>query len=89
MTLMVLNSFPRKITQSSYSSQWQDLPGGIRLSKVEAVLRLDENGNVPNAGKALMADAIGTTIGACLGVSTVTTYVDAYQTYNILIFKIG
>ncbi|MBE6063203.1 MAG: NCS2 family permease [Clostridium butyricum] len=38
---------------------------------------LDENGNVPNAGKALMADAIGTTIGACLGVSTVTTYVES------------
>lgn len=38
---------------------------------------LDENGNVPNAGKALMADAVGTTIGACLGVSTVTTYVES------------
>ncbi|HCW53218.1 MAG TPA: guanine permease [Clostridium sp.] len=38
---------------------------------------LDENGNVPNVGKALMADAIGTTIGACLGVSTVTTYVES------------
>ena len=38
---------------------------------------LDENGNVPNAGKALMADAIGTTVGACLGVSTVTTYVES------------
>lgn len=38
---------------------------------------LDENGNVPNVGKALMADAVGTTIGACLGVSTVTTYVES------------
>ena len=38
---------------------------------------LDENGNVPNAGKALMADAIGTTVGACLGVSTVTTFVES------------
>lgn len=38
---------------------------------------LDENGNVPNAGKALMVDAIGTTVGACLGVSTVTTYVES------------
>ena len=33
---------------------------------------LDENGNVPNVGRALMADAIATTAGAALGVSTVT-----------------
>lgn len=38
---------------------------------------LDENGNVPNAGRALMADALATTAGACLGVSTVTTYVES------------
>ena len=38
---------------------------------------LDENGNVPNVGKALMVDAVGTTVGACLGVSTVTTYVES------------
>ena len=29
---------------------------------------LDENGNVPNVGRALMADAIATTLGATLGV---------------------
>ena len=38
---------------------------------------LDENGNVPNAGRALLADAIATTAGAALGVSTVTTYVES------------
>lgn len=38
---------------------------------------LDKDGNVPNAGKALMADAIATTAGAVLGVSTVTTYVES------------
>ena len=38
---------------------------------------LDENGNVPNVGKALMVDAVGTTVGACHGVSTVTTYVES------------
>jgi len=38
---------------------------------------LDKNGNVPNARKALFADAIGTTVGACLGTSTVTTYVES------------
>ncbi len=38
---------------------------------------LDEEGKVPNAGKALLVDAIGTTVGACLGTSTVTTYVES------------
>ena len=38
---------------------------------------LDEKGNVPNAGRALLADAIATTAGAALGVSTVTTYVES------------
>ncbi len=38
---------------------------------------LDDKGRVPNVGKALMVDAVGTTVGACLGVSTVTTYVES------------
>lgn len=38
---------------------------------------LDENGNIPNVGRALLADSLATTIGALLGVSTVTTYVES------------
>ncbi len=38
---------------------------------------LDENGKVPRIKKALFADAIGTTIGACLGTSTVSTFVES------------
>lgn len=38
---------------------------------------LDEKGRVPNAKQALLADAIGTTVGAMLGTSTVTTYVES------------
>jgi len=38
---------------------------------------LDENGSLPRAEKALMADAIGTVAGAMLGTSTVTTYVES------------
>jgi AGZA family xanthine/uracil permease-like MFS transporter len=37
----------------------------------------DEKGNVLRAGKALLTDAIGTTLGAMVGVSTVTTYVES------------
>ncbi|MFO7850241.1 MAG: NCS2 family permease [Spirochaetia bacterium] len=38
---------------------------------------LDENGNLPKAKSALFADAVGTTVGAVLGTSTVTTYVES------------
>ena len=38
---------------------------------------LDENGKVPNIKKALFADAVGTTVGACLGTSTVSTFVES------------
>lgn len=38
---------------------------------------LDEQGRLPAAKPALFADAVGTTIGACLGTSTVTVYVES------------
>ncbi|WP_115864460.1 NCS2 family permease [Halorussus litoreus] len=38
---------------------------------------LDEEGNLPEIEKPLMADAIGTTIGGILGTSTVTTFVES------------
>lgn len=38
---------------------------------------LDEKGNVINADKVLTADAIGSTIGACLGTSTPVAYIES------------
>ncbi len=38
---------------------------------------LDEDGKLPRAGRVFTADAIGTTIGACLGTSTVTSFVES------------
>lgn len=38
---------------------------------------LEEDGSLPRAGGALMADAVGTVAGACLGTSTVTSYVES------------
>ena len=38
---------------------------------------LDENGNVPNMDRAMMADALATTAGAVCGTSTVTTFVES------------
>ena len=38
---------------------------------------LDEEGKLPGVKPALLADAIGTTVGAVLGTSTVTTFVES------------
>lgn len=38
---------------------------------------LDENGSLPRVERALFSDAVGTTIGALLGTSTVTTFVES------------
>ncbi len=38
---------------------------------------LDKDGKVPRVKQALFADAVGTTFGAILGTSTVTTYVES------------
>lgn len=38
---------------------------------------LDENGNVQNADKVLTADAIGSTIGSCLGTSTPVAFIES------------
>ncbi len=38
---------------------------------------LDKEGKLPKAKEALMSDAIGTTAGACLGTSTVTSYIES------------
>lgn len=38
---------------------------------------IDQNGQLPRAKEALFADAVGTTAGAILGTSTVTTYIES------------
>ncbi|MDI6603777.1 MAG: NCS2 family permease [Thermoanaerobacteraceae bacterium] len=38
---------------------------------------LDKNGKMPNMKKGLLSDAIATSVGALLGTSTVTTYVES------------
>ena len=44
---------------------------------------VDDDGNVKNLNQAFMADAIGTTVGAILGSSTVTTYVESASGVNV------
>ena len=36
----------------------------------------DEKGNIKNCKEALLADSVGTVVGACLGTSTVTSFVE-------------
>lgn len=38
---------------------------------------INEKGEFPRLNQALMADALGTTMGAILGTSTVTTYIES------------
>ncbi len=38
---------------------------------------LDEDGKLPGIKGVLLADAVGTTVGACLGTSTITTFVES------------
>lgn len=50
---------------------------GTLLGVAEQGNLKDKNGNVLNAKGALMADAVGTVAGACLGTSTVTSFVES------------
>ena len=47
---------------------------GVLLGLASAAEMVDENGNVPGAGKALTISAAGAAVGALLGTSTVTIY---------------
>jgi AGZA family xanthine/uracil permease-like MFS transporter len=47
------------------------------LVGVTTQAKLSKNGEIPNAKQALLADAVGTVAGACLGTSTVTSYVES------------
>lgn len=38
---------------------------------------MDPDGRIPRVKEAFMADAIATTVGACIGTSTITTYVES------------
>lgn len=50
---------------------------GTLIGVASKAKMLDEEGKLPRANKALMADAVGTVAGAVLGTSTVTTYVES------------
>ena len=44
---------------------------------------VDDQGKIPRLKQAFMADAIGTTVGAILGTSTVSTYVESASGVNV------
>ena len=50
---------------------------GTLIGTATGAKMLDENGKLPNMNKALMADAVATSVGALCGTSTVTTYVES------------
>jgi AGZA family xanthine/uracil permease-like MFS transporter len=50
---------------------------GTLVGVASKVNMIDKSGKVLRANRALLVDAIGTTMGALMGVSTVTTYVES------------
>ena len=50
---------------------------GTLLGVTEQGNLKDEEGNIKNVRGALLADSIGTVVGACLGTSTVTSFVES------------
>ncbi len=50
---------------------------GTLMGVAEQADLKDKDGNILNAKGALMADSIGTVVGACLGTSTVTSFVES------------
>ena len=50
---------------------------GTLIGVVSKIGLTDEEGNFPQMKKALFSDALGTTVGAILGTSTITSYVES------------
>ena len=50
---------------------------GTLLGVAEQGNLKDESGNIKNSKEALLSDAVGTVVGACLGTSTVTSFVES------------
>ncbi len=50
---------------------------GTLIGAADKAGYLDENGNLPRIERAMLADALATSIGAVFGTSTVTTYVES------------
>ena len=50
---------------------------GTLIGAADKAGYLDENGNLPKIERAMLADAIATSVGAVFGTSTVTTYVES------------
>ena len=50
---------------------------GTLIGAADKAGYLDENGNLPKIERAMLADALATSLGAIFGTSTVTTYVES------------
>lgn len=50
---------------------------GTLVGVCNKVNMINEDGRIPRVKQAFMADAVATTIGACLGTNTTTTYVES------------
>ena len=75
-------SAPPSISPIFMQFEWHNIIGTL-IGVSNRAGMVDDNGNVKNLNQAFMADAIGTTVGAMLGTSTVTTYVESASGVNV------
>ena len=73
-------SAPPSIEPIFWQFEWHNI---LTIDMVVVVGMVDDDGNVKNLNQAFMADAVGTTVGAMLGSSTVTTYVESASGVNV------
>ena len=79
LKLDIFGAFKVSLISSIFSFMFVDLfdsIGTIMACSYEAKM-VDKNGNIPKIGKILKADAIATIVGAMLGTSTTTTFVES------------
>ncbi len=50
---------------------------GTLMGVADQAHLVDDKGNIKNSKQALIADAVGTVVGSCMGTSTVTSYVES------------
>ncbi len=76
-TILSLGYFATVMTVVSFCmvDMFDTIGGLIGIAKCADLL--DQDGNLPDINRAMLADSLATCVGACTGTSTVTTYIES------------